>query len=210
MVSLINKKFGMNEKPIKAVLHIAAAVIMTAAVIGIGGVSAEAAEQSETSTIQNVIYAPGVNVNKSETKAADEVKAGSISNNIVTGSGADAVYSFDGKKYTKTSLYGTRKLTGYSAEETGTAKTCSGKAAQALHTVAAPSDIPIGTVIIVEGKSGPYPSKYNGVYVVEDRGGSIIESQGLIDIFFNSTAEAYAVTDAGWNYADVYIAKACN
>lgn len=134
--------------------------------------------------------------------------AGSISNNNVTGSGADAVYSFEGKKYRKASLYGTQKLTGYSAEEVGTAETYSGKTAAAYHTVAAPSNIPLGTVIIVEGKSGPYASRYNGVYVVEDRGGYTLESQGIIDIFCNTAAESDAVTSAGWNYADIYIAEA--
>ncbi len=133
---------------------------------------------------------------------------GSISNNIVTGSGANAVYSFEGKKYKKGTLYGTRQLTGYSAEEFGTSATYSGKTAKICHTVAAPSDIPLGTVIIVEGKSGPYASKYNGVYVVEDRGGDVLESQGFIDIFCASQAESSAVTAAGWNYADIYIAEA--
>lgn len=140
--------------------------------------------------------------------ASTATAAGSISNNNVTGSGADAVYSFEGKKYRKSSLYGTQRLTGYSAEDVGTAQTYSGKTAAAYHTVAAPSNIPIGTVIMVEGKSGPYASRYNGVYVVEDRGGYTLESQGLIDIFCNTAAESDAITSAGWNYADIYIAEA--
>ena len=129
-------------------------------------------------------------------------------NNVVSGSGQDAVYSFEGKKYKKSSLYGRQRLTGYSAGETGSDMTYSGKQAQPKHTVAAASDIPIGSIIIVEGASGPYASRYNGVYVVEDRGGEALESGRLIDIYFNSVAEAYAVTDAGWNYADIYIAEA--
>ncbi len=129
-------------------------------------------------------------------------------NNIVSGSGQDAVYTFEGKQYKKASLYGRQKLTGYSAGETGSSMTYSGKQAQPKHTVAAPSDIPIGTVIIVEGATGPYASRYNGAYVVEDRGGEALESDRIIDIYFNSVAEAYAVTDAGWNYADIYIAVA--
>lgn len=140
--------------------------------------------------------------------AVNTTSAGSISNNVVTGSGADAVYSFEGKKYKKASLYGTQKLTGYCADESGTTGTYSGKTAKAYHTIAAPSNIPLGTVIIVEGKSGPYASRYNGVYVVEDRGGYTLESQGLIDIFCASQAESSAVTDSGWNYADIYIAEA--
>lgn len=143
-----------------------------------------------------------------QASATAAAAAGSGSNNTVTGSGADAVYTFEGKKYKKTSLYGTQRLTGYSAEEVGTTQTYSGKTATAYHTAAAPSDIPIGTVIIVEGKSGPYASRYNGVYVIEDRGGYTLESQGLIDIFCNTAAESDAVTSAGWNYADIYIAEA--
>ncbi len=76
------------------------------------------------------------------------------------------------------------------------------------HTAAAPSDIPLGTVIIVEGVSGPRASLYNGVYVVEDRGGAKLEAERMIDIFFGSAAEADAVTAAGWNNADIYIAEA--
>ena len=148
------------------------------------------------------------------TDNADSVKAKEASaetqsgNNVVSGSGDDTVYSFEGKQYKKDSLYGSRTLTGYAAEESGTDMTYSGKRAQAHHTVATPSDIPLGTVIIIEGISGPNASMYNGVYVVEDRGGAALESKGLIDIFCASYDEAYAVTASGWNKANIYIAKA--
>ena len=143
------------------------------------------------------------------TDNADPVKAKEASaetqsgNNIVSGSGDDTVYSFEGKQYTKESLYGSRTLTGYAAEESGTDMTYSGKRAKAHHTVATPSDIPLGTVIIIEGISGPNASMYNGVYVVEDRGGAALESKGLIDIFCASYDEAYAVTASGWNVTTV-------
>lgn len=140
-----------------------------------------------------------------EKEASAETQSG---NNVVSGSGDDTVYSFEGKQYTKESLYGSRTLTGYAAEEGGTDMTYSGKRAKAHHTVATPSDIPIGTVIIIEGISGPNASMYNGVYVVEDRGGAALESKGLIDIFCASYDEAYAVTASGWNKANIYIAKA--
>ena len=123
-------------------------------------------------------------------------------------SSADGTYSFEGTKYKKSSLYGKRRLTGYAESESGTAMTVSGKKAKPAHTAAAPSDIPLGSVIIVEGAEGPYASRYNGVYVVEDRGGAVLEAQGLIDLFFASDAEASAVTAGGWNYANIWIAEA--
>ena len=138
-------------------------------------------------------------------EATAETQSG---NNIVSGSGDDTVYSFEGKQYKKESLYGSRTLTGYAAEESGSDMTYSGKRAKAHHTVATSSDIPLGTVIIIEGISGPNASMYNGVYVVEDRGGAALESKGLIDIFCSSYDEAYAVTASGWNKANIYIAKA--
>lgn len=125
----------------------------------------------------------------------------------VSGTGDGAKYSCEGKTYVKAASYGRHKLTGYAAEETGSAGTYSGKAARPHHTVSAPSDLPIGTVIIVEGASGPYPDEFNGVYFVEDRGGYVLESQGIIDIFCGSLAEARHITDAGWNYADIWIAE---
>lgn len=198
---------GTNEAPreIIAGVDTAAAAANTAA-----NAAKEAATRTEAgaeSTGAQSTTAKTQSTAKTAT-SADTATAGSISNNVVTGSGTDAVYSFEGRKYKKASLYGTQRLTGYCADEFGTTSTYSEKTAQPYHTVAAPSDIPLGTVIIVEGKSGPYASKYNGVYVVEDRGGQTLESQGLIDIFCASQAESSAVTDAGWNYADIYIAEA--
>jgi 3D (Asp-Asp-Asp) domain-containing protein len=129
-------------------------------------------------------------------------------NYTAEGTGDNRVYTFEGKKYRKAASYGQHKLTGYAEEESGSAKTFSGKIARAGHTVSAPSDLPIGTVIILEGAAGPYPSRYDGLYVVEDRGGAKLENMGLIDIFCNSAAEAEHVTTAGWNYANVWIAEA--
>lgn len=122
--------------------------------------------------------------------------------------GNDGTFIVDGRQYRKSSLYGTRRLTGYAEEESGTAETVSGKTARAGHTAAVPSDIPLGTVIIVEGTDGPYASRYDGAYVAEDRGGAVLESEGFIDIFFDSVPEAEAVTAGGWNYAKIWIAEA--
>lgn len=117
------------------------------------------------------------------------------------------VYTFEGKQYKAGASYGVRRLTGYSPVENGSAMTYSGKQARAKHTVAAASDLPIGTVIILKGTSGPYSSDYDGLYVVEDRGGAMIEQNKMIDIFFDTYAEAARTTDAGWNYAEVWIAE---
>ena len=56
--------------------------------------------------------------------------------------------------------------------------TASGTTAKAGHTIAAPKDIPFGTVLVIDGVS----------YTVEDRGGSIRNKK--LDIFFNTHAEA--------------------
>lgn len=136
----------------------------------------------------------------------DTVQTAANSDDSVSDDGT--VYSFEGKKYRKSALYGTRRLTGYAEDEGGTAMTVSGRIAKAKHTAAVPSDIPLGSVIIVEGSNGPHASRYNGVYVVEDRGGAVLESEGLIDLFFDSVPEAEEVTAGGWNYAKIWIAEA--
>ena len=56
--------------------------------------------------------------------------------------------------------------------------TASGATAKAGHTIAAPKDIPFGTVLVIDGVP----------YTVEDRGGSIRNKK--LDIFFNTHAEA--------------------
>lgn len=115
------------------------------------------------------------------------------------------VYVHDGIKYKKGEQWGdTHRLTGYSGEKLGN-KTASGMTARENHTVAASSELPFGTVLIVEGASGPYASDYNGVYVVEDRGGKKVE-EGLLDFYFEKHKDAARVTDKGWNSARVYLA----
>lgn len=117
------------------------------------------------------------------------------------------VYSYEGKKYMADTSYGVHKLSGYCPTPEYGRGTYSGKEARANHTVSIASDVPIGTVVILKGASGPYASDYNGVYVVEDRGGYYIEQEGWIDVFFDTAQEADRVTAAGWNYAEVWIAK---
>ena len=129
-----------------------------------------------------------------------------IRNYQITGSGEDAVYTFEGVQYQKGASWGCHKLSGYT--EVGVAaKTSSGKIVKAHHTAAASSDLPLGTVIIVEGAEGPNASDYNGLYVVEDRGGYYLEQEGWLDLYFDTAEEADYVTHAGWNTANVWIAE---
>lgn len=157
-------------------------------------ISAEASEGAKS-------YEPGGNASGA---ISDVPAAASYTEEIVDGT---TVYTFEGKQYKAGASYGVRRLTGYSPVENGSAMTYSGKQARARHTVAAASDLPIGTVIILKGTSGPYSSDYDGLYVVEDRGGAMIEQEKMIDIFFDTYAEAARTTDAGWNYAEVWIAE---
>ena len=138
-------------------------------------------------------------------KAGKAAEAGSAGSTTVEETADGTVYEHDGVRYKKGESWGEHRLTGYSAERNGRS-TASGQTARAGHTVAASSVLPLGTVLIVEGASGPNASDYNGVYVVEDRGGAKVE-EGLVDIFFETHAEAAAVTDNGWNTAKVWIAE---
>lgn len=116
------------------------------------------------------------------------------------------VFTIDGKSYVKGEYWGAHRLTGYSGEQWGTL-TASGATATAKHTVSATSKLPFGTVIIIDGGEGPEVDNYNGIYVVEDRGGNAIENEGVVDIFFDTHEEALRVTHYGWNTADIWIAK---
>ncbi len=162
---------------------------------------------SGTAVSNNETYTVEASASGENAEVTDAPMGEYTPNYTVEGTGDDAVYTFEGKQYKAGEFYGTQKLTGYSPEENGSAMTSSGVTAKAKHTVAAASDLPIGTVIIVKGSSGPYSSDYDGLYVVEDRGGAGIEAERKIDIFFDTYAEAIRITDAGWNYADVWIAE---
>lgn len=71
--------------------------------------------------------------------------------------------------------------------------TASGAIAKEGRTIAAPSNIPLGTKIYIEGW---------GTYIVEDRGGSI--NGNKIDIYVSSHSKAL---QCGVKYANVYIVK---
>lgn len=97
----------------------------------------------------------------------------------------------DGKQFSKGAYQGSFKLVGYS----GGGHTYSGTKATANRSVAAdPSVIPLGSRIILNGV----------VYTVEDIG-SGVKGQ-MIDIYFDTTDEAKALTADGWQYADVWLA----
>lgn len=127
-------------------------------------------------------------------------------NYSVTERDGQTIYTFEGKEYVAGSSYGVHKISGYSPMENGSAHTASGRVAAARHTLAASSDLPLGTVLILSGSSGPYSELYNGMYVVEDRGGYYLESEGWLDIYFDTYAEAVHVSAAGWNYVEAVIA----
>lgn len=127
-------------------------------------------------------------------------------NYSLTEKGGQTIYVFEGKEYTLGVSYGVHKLSGYSAAENGNARTTSGEIAMPRHTLAASSELPLGTVLIITGVSGPQKDLYNGMYVVEDRGGHYVENEGWLDIFFNTYEEALNITNYGWNYAEAYIA----
>lgn len=176
-------------------------------VIGNGSGSSNAVSEILNDVSDRTISKAPIVIGSTQSSTAAVTKTGEAVSKQTADVSSDA-YSVDGVEYRKSSLYGTRRLTGYAEEESGTAETVSGRTAKSGHTVAVPSDIPLGTVIIVEGTDGPYASRYNGAYVVEDRGGAVLESEGFIDIFFDSAAEAEAVTAGGWNYAKIWIAEA--
>lgn len=93
--------------------------------------------------------------------------------------------------YVKGAHVGNFRLTGYY----GSGVTYSGVYPRANHTIAADlSILPMGTKVFIN----------NTVYTVEDIGSAV--KGNLIDVYYNTRAEAAGVTDRGWQFADVYIA----
>ena len=131
--------------------------------------------------------------------------SGSTSSKGLTYQSGDTVV-YGGVTYKKGAYQGTHKMSGYTWSEEYGNMTASGKGATSNHTVAYSSSLPLGTQIIVEYSSGPLDHRYDAVYTIEDRGDYHIENEGWIDIFFDTYAQACAITDLGWNYADVWVA----
>ena len=119
---------------------------------------------------------------------------------------SDDTIIYGGVTYKKGDYQGTHKMSGYTWSDEYGNMTASGKGATANHTVAYSSSLPLGTQIIVEYVNGPLDHRYDGVYTVEDRGDYHIESEGWVDIFFDTYAQAIGITSNGWNYANVWVA----
>ena len=119
------------------------------------------------------------------------------------------IYYHDGKAYVKGESKGSFSLSGYCACNkcgTGTGLTASGKPVRANHTISADTKVlPMGTVIILENAVGKDGQVYDGVYVVEDRGGGVKNNH--IDIYRPTHDLASLVTYFGRLYGDVYIAE---
>ena len=89
---------------------------------------------------------------------------------------------------------------------TGTGITASGKPVREAHTIASDWKVlPKGTVIILENAIGKDGQIYDGVYVVEDRGGGVKNNH--LDIYRPTHELASMVTHYGRAYGNVFIAK---
>ena len=119
------------------------------------------------------------------------------------------IYVHDGIAYVKGESMGQFSLSGFCACNkcgTGTGLTASGKPVRENHTIAADWKVlPKGTVIILENANGKDGTNYDGVYVVEDKGGGVKNNH--IDIYRPTHDLAKLVTHYGRAYGDVYIAE---
>jgi len=127
--------------------------------------------------------------------------------------GDTTYYYYEGKKYVEDYCWGQHYLTGYSPSAAEGSMTRSGKNARARHTISGPYSM-LGKVAFVRSVSGPRKGVYDGVYVFEDTGGPAVETgipstmnTPVVDIFFNTDAEAQAVTGPGWTTAEVVILR---
>lgn len=119
------------------------------------------------------------------------------------------IYIHDGIAYVKGEDKGRFSLSGYCACTkcgTGTGITASGKPVREAHTIASDWKVlPKGTVIILENAIGKDGQIYDGVYVVEDRGGGVKNNH--LDIYRPTHELASMVTHYGRAYGNVFIAK---
>ena len=148
---------------------------------------------------------PGITTNTKLDDLATEKEVEPIIN-IASGSN---IYLHDGIYYVKGEDKGQFSLTGYCACSkcgTGTGITASGKPVREAHTIAADWKVlPKGTVIILEDAVGKDGQVYDGVYVVEDRGGGVKNNH--LDIYRPTHELASLVTYYGRAYGKVYIAE---
>ena len=153
--------------------------------------------------IVNKSVGPGV---VEETVKSEEPQIGTQVLQIATGSN---IYIHDGIAYVKGEDKGQFSLSGYCACtkcSSGTGITASGKPVREAHTIASDWKVlPKGTVIILEDAVGKDGQIYDGVYVVEDRGGGVKNNH--LDIYRPTHELASLVTHYGRAYGHVYIAE---
>ncbi len=156
----------------------------------------------------------GKNSSNNDTQAGTQMSAKPIGSGGLVNAvpNDDGTFTFEGKKYKIECSWGQHCLTGYS----GGGTTASGKKTTAYHTIAGPKAM-LGKVVLVKanrmlrGKSNNMFA-YDGIYVFEDTGGTAVEygtertmNQPVVDIYFDTYAQADGVTDLGSIVADVYI-----
>lgn len=141
-----------------------------------------------------------------ETKKVEEPVLGTT---IIDVASTSKIYIHDGIAYVKGEEKGKFSLSGFCACKkcgSGTGLTASGKPVRENHTIASDWKVlPKGTVIILEDAVGKDGQVYDGVYVVEDRGGGVKNNH--IDIYRPTHELASLVTHYGRAYGNVYIAE---
>ena len=142
---------------------------------------------------------------KEETKKEEQL----IGTQIIPVASDSNIYIHDGIAYVKGEDKVRFSLSVYCACSicgSGTGITASGKPVRESHTIASDWKVlPKGTVIILENAVGKDGQIYDGVYVVEDRGGGVKNNH--LDIYRPTHELASMVTHYGRAYGDVYIAK---
>ena len=138
-----------------------------------------------------------------ETKVEEPI----VGTKIISVASDSNIYIHDGIAYVKGEDKGRFSLSGYCACTkcgTGTGITASGKPEE--HTIASDWKVlPKGTVIILENAVGKDGQVYDGVYVVEDRGGGVKNNH--LDIYRPTHELASLVTHYGRAYGNVFIAE---
>ena len=143
-------------------------------------------------------------------KEDEEKKEIDLSNNRIVKISTDSnLYIHDGVIYKKGEDKGRFSLSGYCACKkcsSGTGITYSGAHVRENHTIAADLKVlPIGSIIILENATGKDGQVYDGVYVVEDKGGGVKNNH--LDIYRPTHELASLVTHYGRAYGEVFVAK---
>ena len=157
---------------------------------------------ASTTVISSSVLGPGV---VEETKETAQL----IGTQVIEVATESKIYIHDGIAYVKGENKGKFSLSGYCACNkcgTGTGITASGKPVREAHTIASDWKVlPKGTVIILENAVGKDGQVYDGVYVVEDRGGGVKNNH--LDIYRPTHELASLVTHYGRAYGNVFIAE---